>query len=113
MDPQQRLAGTLVGGVRAGRDRPGAIEGAAAPGSSSAPTARTTSTLLLDGEENVEGYLGTGNAASIVSGRIAYTFGLEARRSPSTRRARRRWWRSLPAVQSLAGGGDAPSRWQR
>ena len=77
MDPQQRLLlETVLGGVRARGHRPAPRCAAAAPACSSAPATRTTA-AAAQAPDDVEGYLLTGSAASVVSGRIAYTLGLE------------------------------------
>ena len=70
MDPQQRLLlETVVGGARAGRasTRP-SLRGSADRRLRRRHAARTTPALLAPGREDVEGYLRTGNAASVVSG---------------------------------------------
>ena len=115
MDPQQRLLlETVVGGVRARRHRPAVaarqphrrVRRRQRPGLRRPP--RT------DAPDGVEGYLGTGNAASVVSGRVVVRLRpRRARASPSTRPARRRWspctWRRRRCAQgecdlALAGG---------
>ncbi|WP_051385892.1 type I polyketide synthase [Actinokineospora inagensis] len=77
MDPQQRL---LLESTWEAFERAG-INPFSLKGSSTGVFAGTNShdylSLLADAPEGSEGYLATGSSASVVSGRVAYTFGLE------------------------------------
>ena len=76
MDPQQRLLlEVVVGGVRAGRDRPGVAARQRRPACSPALMYHDYGRAAAAGAEGSEGYRLTGNAGSVVSGRVAYTLG--------------------------------------
>uniref|UniRef100_UPI0011777236 type I polyketide synthase n=1 Tax=Amycolatopsis kentuckyensis TaxID=218823 RepID=UPI0011777236 len=77
MDPQQRLLLETAWELfeRAGRD-PRSVRGERI-GVFAGTNGQDYPALLADAGEDVAGYVGTGNAAAVVSGRIAYAFGLE------------------------------------
>ncbi|MFI9276263.1 type I polyketide synthase, partial [Kitasatospora sp. NPDC052896] len=77
MDPQQRilLESCWETFERAGID-PTSLRGSRT-GVFAGVMYHDHSAVLQQAVEDVEGYIGTGSAASVVSGRVAYTFGLE------------------------------------
>ncbi|EWM62827.1 modular polyketide synthase, partial [Micromonospora sp. M42] len=78
MDPQQRLLLEVTWEVfRAGRHRRRVGAGQAVPGVFVGTAGQDYTSVLRQLPEGTEGYVLTGTAASVMSGRLAYSFGLE------------------------------------
>ncbi|GAB1818042.1 type I polyketide synthase [Herbidospora sp. RD11066] len=77
MDPQQRLLLEVSWEAmeRAGLD-PHALKGTRT-GVFTGTNSQDYGNLLVDAAEDVAGYVATGNTASVMSGRVSYTFGFE------------------------------------
>jgi len=68
-----------VGGDRTGRDRPRSLRGSRT-GVFIGVMYQDYASRVSQAPRELEGFLGTGSSASVASGRLSYTFGLEGRR---------------------------------